>query len=276
MAIVRPAQEDADILSASLETPEGTEEAKMYHEEMPEIIKAVLSDYKDVFPSDLPSGLPPVRQGHQFKIDLEDDTPPVHRPIYKLSPLELEEAKKQIQYMLDKKFIRPSDSPYGSPILFVPKPGGNLRFCIDYRWLNKWTIKNRYPLPLPEEMFDRLGGAKVFSKIDLRSGYWQMPVREGDIPKTAFKTRWGLYECLVVPFGVTNAPAQFMHLMNDLLCDFLDEFVLVFLDDILIYSRTMEEHAEHLQRVFACLRNTGYMQKHPNVRLQSKLLTSWS
>ena len=118
-----------------------------------------------------------MRKGHEFRIDLEDDTPPVHRPIYKLSPLELEECRKQIQYMLDKGFIRPSDSPYGAPVLFVPKHDGGLRFCIDYRWLNKKTIKNRYPLPLPEEMFDRLGGAKVFSKIDLKSGYWQMPMR---------------------------------------------------------------------------------------------------
>ena len=227
---------------------------KMHHEEMPAEIKAVLQDYQDIFPSDLPSGVPPVRKGHKFKIDLEDDTPPVHRPIYKLSPLELDEAKKQIQYMTEKGFIRPSDSPYGAPILFVPKADGGLRFCIDYRWLNKRTIKNRYPLPLPEEMFDRLGGAKVFSKIDLRSGYWQMPVRQEDIPKTAFKTRWGLYECLVVPFGVTNAPAQFMNLMNDLLSDYLDEFVLVFLDDILVYSRSMEDHAEHLRKVFQRLR----------------------
>ena len=138
--------------------------------------------------------------------------------------------------MIEKGFIRPSDLPYGALILFVPKADGGLRFCIDYRWLNKKTIKNRYPLPLPEEMFDRLGGAKMFSKIDLRSGYWQMLVRQEDIPKTAFKIRWGLYECLVVPFGVTNAPAQLMNLMNDLLQDYLDEFVLVFLDDILVYS----------------------------------------
>jgi len=205
MAIIRPAQEAESVEKGA----EGTDEQLLHHEGMPDEIKAVLDEYKDVFPNDLPKGLPPVRQGHQFRIDLEDETPPVHRPIYKLSPLELDEAKKQIQYMLDKGFIRPSDSPYGSPVLFAPKPGGGLRFCIDYRWLNKRTIKNRYPLPLPEELFDRLGGSRVFSKIDLRSGYWQMPVRHEDIPKTAFKTRWGLYECLVVPFGVTNAPAQF-------------------------------------------------------------------
>ena len=191
-----------------------------------------------------------MHKGHEFRIDLEDDTPPVHRPIHKLSPPELEECRKQLQYLMDKGFIRPSDSPYGAPILFVPKQDGGLRFCIDYRWLNKKTIKNRYLLPLPEEMFDRLGGTKIFSKLDLKSGYWQMPMRQEDIKKTAFKTRYGLYESLVVPFGVTNAPTQLMNLMNDLLQDYLDEFILVFLDDILIYSRSMEEHVEHLRKLF--------------------------
>ena len=126
-------------------------------------------------------------------------------------------------------------------------------FCIDYRWLNKKTVKNRYPLPLPEEMFDRLGNAKVFSKIDLKSGYWQIPVRPRDVHKTAFKTWWGLYEYLVMPFGLTNAPAQFMSMMNDLLGDYLDRFVLIFLDDILIYSANVQEHAEHLRKVLQVL-----------------------
>ena len=177
-----------------------------WRENLPESIRAVLQEYDDVFPQDLPKGLPPVQKGHEFEIKLEDSMPPIHRPLYKMSPLELEEAKNQIQSMLEHGFIRPSDSPYGSPVLFVPKKDGSLRFCIDYRWLNKKTVKNRYPLPLPEELFDRLGNARVFTKIDLRSGYWQMPVKPGDIPKTAFKTRWGLYEFLVMPFGVTNAP----------------------------------------------------------------------
>ena len=170
-----------------------------------ECIRTILEEYDDVFPQDLPQGLPRVSQGHEFHIDLEDDVPPIHRPRYKMSPLELEEAKKQIQLMLEHGFIRPSDSPYGALVLFVPKKDGGLRFCIDYRWLNKKTVKNRYPLPLPEELFDRLGQARVFSKIDLQSGYWQMPVRHEDIHKTVFKTRWSLYEFLVMPFSVTNA-----------------------------------------------------------------------
>ena len=156
--------------------------------------------------------------------------------------------------MLEHGFIRPSDSPYGAPVLFTLKKDGGLCFCIDYRWLNKKTVKNRYPLPLPEEMFDWLGNAKVFSKIDLKSGYWQIPVRPGDVHRTAFKTRWGLYEYLVMPFGLTNAPVQFMSIMNDLLGDYLDRFVLIFLDDILIYSANIQEHAEHLRKVLQVLR----------------------
>ena len=139
-------------------------------------------------------------------------------------------------------------------MLFTPKKDGSLRFCIDYRWLNKKTIWNRYPLPLPKELYDRLGGSIIFSNIDLRSGYWQMPVGSKDIPKTAFKTRWGLYEFFVLPFGVTNAPAQFLNLMNDVLKDYLDEFVIVFLDDILIYSKTIKDHVRHLGLILEKLR----------------------
>ena len=139
--------------------------------DIPESIEAVLSKFKGVFPVDLPAGQPPVRLGHEFKIDLQDDTHPVHRPIYKLNPMKLVEAKRQIEYMLDHGFIRPSQYPYGAPVLFAPKKDGGLRFCIDYRWLNKKTIRNQYPLPLSEEMFDRLGASRVFSKIDLQAGY---------------------------------------------------------------------------------------------------------
>ena len=178
----------------------------------------------------------------------------MHQSLYKLSPLELEEARKHIEYMLKHGFIRSSNSPYGAPVLFAPKKDGGLWFCIDYRWLNKKTVKNRYPLPLPEEMFDRLGNTKVFSKIDLKSAYWQIPVRPGDVQKTAFKTRWGLFEYLVMPFGLNNAPTQFMNMMNDLLGDYLDRFVLIFLDDILVHSANVKEHAEHLAKVLQVLR----------------------
>ena len=159
---------------------------KIKREGLPEEIWKVCEEYVDIFPSDLPKGLPPKRLGHEFKIDLEPDTKPVHRPIYKLSPLELDEAKRQIEYMLEHGFIRPSESPWGAPVLFAPKKDGGLRFCIDYRWLNKKAIRNWYPLLLPEEMMDCLGGARVFSRIDLKLGYWQVPIHGEDIPKTAF------------------------------------------------------------------------------------------
>ena len=132
-----------------------------------------------------------------------------------------------------------------------------------YRWLNKKTIRNRYPLPLPEEMFDRLGGSRVFSKIDLQAGYWQMPIQEQAIQKTAFKTCKGLFEYLVMPFGVTNAPAQFMHLMKDVLRNFLDTFVMVFLDNILVHSKFVEEHAQHLRSVLEKLRQYQQFAKAP-------------
>ena len=221
----------------------------LWREDLPVEIRAVLNDYDDVFPKDLPPGLPPIRKGHELKIELEDDASPVHRPLYKLSPLELAEAKKQIEYMLEHGFIRPSNSPYGAPVLFALKKDGGLWFCIDYRWLNKKTDKNNYPLPLLEEMFDRLGNAKVFSKIDPKSGYWQIPVRPGDVHKTTFQTRWGLYEYLVMPFGLTNGPTQFMSMMNDLLGDYLDRFVLILLDDLLICFANVQEHAEHSRKV---------------------------
>ena len=252
LGIIRLVEEESKGMDAPEEST--TTQKPKWDRALPSSIRAVLEEYDDVFPQDLPLGLPPVREGHEFKIDLEDEVPPVHRPLYKMSPLELEEAKKQIESMLEHGFIRPSDSPYGAPVLFVPKKDGSLRFCIDYRWLNKKTVKNRYPLPLPEELFDRLGSAKVFSKIDLRSGYWQMPVKPRDVHKTAFKTRWGLYKFLVMPFGVTNAPAQFMNMMNALLGEYLDKFVLVFLDDVLIYSANPQDHAEHLRKVLGKLR----------------------
>ncbi|WP_461496312.1 reverse transcriptase family protein, partial [Pyruvatibacter sp.] len=212
-------------------------------------ISNLLESYRRVFASDLPKGTPPVRNGHEFEIQLEEGTKPIFRPMYKLSPAELTEVKKQLDYMLDRDIIRPSKSPWGAPILFANKKDGGLRFCIDYRWINQRTIKNRYPLPLPEELLDRFHGAKVFSRLDLRSGYWQMPVRAEDQEKTAFRTRYGHYEYKVVPFGLTNAPPPFMAMVNDLFRDFHDQFMVVFLDDIIVYSRTEEEHAEHLRLV---------------------------
>ena len=171
-----------------------------------------------------------------------------------MNPQELEELKKQLDDMLRKGLIRPSASPWGSPVIFVDKRDGTTRLCVDYRKLNDVTIKNKYPLPKIEDLFDQLSGAHVFSKIDLRTGYHQLKVRETDIPKTAFIPRYGLYEYTVMSFGLTNAPAYFMNLMNKVFMDCLDKFVVVFIDDILIYSKSEEEHEEHLRVVLGTLR----------------------
>jgi hypothetical protein len=156
--------------------------------------------------------------------------------------------------MLSKGLIHPSVSPCGSPVLFVDKRDSTIRLCVDYRKLNEVTIKNKYPLPKSEDLFDQLNGSKVFSKIDLRTGYHQLKARESNIPKTAFTTRYGLFEYTMMSFGLTNAPAYFMNLMNKVFMKFLDKFVVVFIDDILVYSKTEEEHAEHLRLVLGTLR----------------------
>jgi len=212
----------------------------------------VVCEYPDVFPDDLP-GMPPDRK-IEFAIELQPGTAPISRRPYRMSPNELAELKKQLQELLDKGYIRPSTSPWGYPALFLKKKDESLRLCVDYRPLNAVTIKNKYPLPRIDILFDQLVGAKVFSKIDLRSGYHQIKIRPEDIPKTAFSTRYGLYEYLVMSFGLTNALAHFMYLMNSVFMPELDKFVVVFIDDILIYSKNEEEHAEHLRIVLQRLR----------------------
>ena len=183
----------------------------------------VVCEYPDVFPNDLP-GMPPERD-IEFIIDLLPGTAPIAKRPYRMSVGELEELKAQLKELLDKKFIRPSSSPWGAPMIFVEKKDGMQRMCVDYRSLNEVTIKNKYPLPHIEDLFDQLRGAKVFSKIDMRSGYHQLRIRPSDIPKTAFTTRYGLYEYTVVSFGLTNAPAYFMYLMNKMFMEYLDKFV---------------------------------------------------
>ncbi|GJZ07045.1 putative reverse transcriptase domain-containing protein [Tanacetum coccineum] len=212
----------------------------------------IVQNFPEVFPEDLP-GLPPTRQV-EFQIDLIPGVAPVARAPYRLAPSEMKELSDQLQELSDKGFIRPSSSPWGAPVLFVKKKDGSFRMCIDYRELNKLTVKNRYPLPRIDDLFDQLQGSSVYSKIDLRSGYHQLRVREEDIPKTAFRTRYGHYEFQVMPFGLTNAPAVFMDLMNRVCKPFLDKFVIVFIDDILIYSKNKKEHEEHLKAILELLK----------------------
>ncbi|GJV34688.1 reverse transcriptase domain-containing protein [Tanacetum coccineum] len=219
----------------------------------------IVREYVDVFPEDLP-GLPPLRQV-EFRIDLVAGATPVARSPYRLAPSEMQELSSQLQELQDKGFIRPSHSPWGAPVLFVKKKDGSFRMCIDYRELNKLTVKNRYPLPRIDDLFDQLQGARYFSKIDLRSGYHQLRVHEEDIPKTAFRTRYGHFEFTVMPFGLTNAPAVFMDLMNRVCKLYLDKFVIVFIDDILIYSKTKEEHEDHLRLVLELLRGEKLFAK---------------
>nr|AAT69617.1 putative polyprotein [Oryza sativa Japonica Group] len=212
----------------------------------------IVQEYLEVFPEDLTT-MPPKRE-IEFRIDLAPETAPIYKRPYRMAANELAEVKKQVDEQLQKGYIRPSTSPWGAPVIFVEKKDKTKRICVDYRALNEVTIKNKYPLPRIDDLFDQLKGAKVFSKIDLRSGYHQLRIREEDIPKTAFTTRYGLFECTVMSFGLTNAPAFFMNLMNKVFMEFLDKFVVVFIDDILIYSKSEDEHEEHLRLVLEKLK----------------------
>jgi hypothetical protein len=213
----------------------------------------IVCEYRDVFSDDLPK-MPPDRD-IEFVIELQPGTAPISKRPYRMPPNELAELKIQLQDLLDKGYIRPSASPWGCPALFVKKKDNSLRLCVDYRPFNAVTIKNKYPLPRIDILFDQLAGAKVFSKIDLRSSYHQIKIRPSDIPKTAFSTRYGLYEYLVMSFGLTNAPAYFMYLMNSVFMQELDKFIVVFIDDILIYSKNSKDHANHLHIVLQRLRD---------------------
>jgi hypothetical protein len=213
----------------------------------------VACEFPDIFPEDL-SVMPPDRDV-EFIIKLQPGTAPISRRPYNMTPKELAELKVQLNELLDKGCICPSSSPWGCPALFVKKKDQSLRLCVDYRPLNAITIKNKYPLPHIDILFDQLVSARVFSKVDLRLGYHQIKIRPEDVPKTAFSTRYGLYEYLIMSFGLTNAPAHFMYLMNFVFMSELDKFVVVFIDNILIYSKSEEEHAQHLRVILQRLRD---------------------
>ena len=222
-------------------------------EERPDLdVPRVVYDYVEVFPDELP-GLPPQRVV-DFGIELHPGSSPISMTPHRMAPVELQELRVQLQELLNKGFIRPSTSPWGALVLFAKKKDKTLRLCIDYRQLNRVTIKNRYPLPRIDHLFDQLRGVQVYSKIDLRTGYHQLRVRDTDIPKTAFRTRYGHFEFTVMPFGLTNAPTAFMDPMHRVFQPYLDQFVVVFVDDILIYSQSEWEHEYHLRIVLQLVR----------------------
>jgi hypothetical protein len=219
----------------------------------------VVKDFPDVFPEELP-GMPPDREV-EFVIDLLPGNAPISKRPYMMSVEELKELKKQLTELQEAGYICPSSSPCGAPVLFVQKKDGSQRMSVDYRSLNDVTVKNKCPLPRIEDLFNRTRDARVFSKVDLRSGYHQMKIRPSDIPKTDFSTRYGLYEFTVMSFGLTNVPAYFMNLMNKVFMEYLDRFVVVFIDDILIYSKNESDHEQHLRLVLQKLRDNQLYAK---------------
>jgi hypothetical protein len=223
-------------------------------------MQQLLQQFSDI-QADLTGPPPPGDAVHS--IILEDGAKPPAYPPRHMSPLELQEVRQQLDEFLSKDFIRPSQSPFAAPVLFVRKRDGTLRMCMDYRALNKLTIKDRYPLPRIDDLLDQLQGATIFSKLDLQQGYHQTLVNEPDIPKTAFSTRYGQYEWKFMPFGLCNAPATFQRLMNTILQPYLDRFAVVYLDDILIYSKTPQEHLDHVRLVLQALQ-----EHHLHIKLK--------
>ena len=217
------------------------------------IVPSAYHDFADVFAQGEADILPPHRP-YDHSIDLEPNTNPPYGPIYSLSETELHALRNYLDDNLRKGFIRPSNSPAGAPILFAKKKDGSLRLCVDYRGLNRITRKNRYPLPLINDLLDRLKTAKIFTKLDLRAGYNNVRIASGHEWKTAFRTRYGSFEYLVMPFGMTNSPATFQHFMNDIFRDMTDDFVVIYLDDILIFSADPAKHEQHVRLVLERLR----------------------
>ncbi|KAJ4775101.1 polyprotein [Rhynchospora pubera] len=218
---------------------------------LPKSLHNLIDRYQDLFQE--PKELPPPRN-HDHNIPIKEGSDPVNLRPYRYSHTQKDEVEKIVEELLNASIIRPSSSPFASPALLVKKKDGTWRMCIDYRKLNSITIKNKYPIPIVDDLLDELKGAQIFSKIDLRSGYHQIRVKEEDVYKTAFRIHFGHFEFRVMPFGLTNAPASFQNLMNDVFKEELRKSVLVFFDDILVYSRNLEDHIKHLEKVFSKLR----------------------
>ena len=234
-------------------------------------VQAILNEFSDVFPKDLLGGWPPPPppppppQELDHRIELILGAEPPHRAPDCMSPQGLDELKKQLADVTKKGYIQPSVSPFGVPVLFFPQKDGGIRMCVDYRALNRVIVHNRYPLSRIDELLDRLRGARLFTKIDLCSGYHQIRAHPDDVHKTAFRTRCGHFEFLVLPFGLTNAPATFMNLMHTIFRELLDDFVIIFLDDILVYNRDVETHVTHVRKTLEILRQNKLYAKYPNV-----------
>jgi hypothetical protein len=228
--------------------------------DVPVKVAELLEEFKDVTPAELPKTLLP-RRAVDHKIELlSGSTPPAQAP-YRMSPKELVELQQQLTELLEAGFIQPSKAPYGAPVLFQRKNDEAFRMCVDYRALNKVTVKNKYHVPLIQDLFDRLCKAAYFSKLDLRSSYRQVRIAEGDEPKTTCVTRYGSFEILVMPFGLTNAPATLCNLMNDVFHDYIDKFVVVYLDDIIVYSESFDDHSCPLRLVLSRLRENSLFVK---------------
>ena len=220
---------------------------------LPSSIVSLLQEIEDVFPEEIPNGLPPIR-GIEHQIDFVPGATIPNRPAYRSNPEETKELQKKVGELMEKGYVRDNLSPYVVSVILVPKKDGTWRMCVDCRAINNITVKFRHPIPRLNDMFDELHGSCILSKIDLKSGYHQIRMKEGDEWKTAFKTKYGLYEWLVMPFGLTNAPSTFMRLMNHVLRAFIGKFVVVYFNDILIYSKNLDDHLIHLKYVLDVLR----------------------